>query len=149
MANKLNPKFKFGEVVWAKEKVEFTYTHGDQGEILRVANKKRLNQTGVVVGGKFKKTGRVIRGSSYFNSEEYDPGYLDNVQTVFVYEVKLGFLNRIIEVLEEDLSPTLSDVNKSIPLFFSQQPPWDERSRQSLREEMKYAPRDSKGRWLK
>jgi len=137
-------KHKFGDFVRVNNEVTFGLTTKVDGRHFRVFSRLNVDCVGIVVGGKFRRTGQVVHSSGY--EEDYEQGYLADVKTVFVYEVKTGFINRTMEVLEEDLVPSISF---ELPRFKCDQPEWDESNREYQRTDVKDWPRDKKGRWLK
>ena len=137
--------FKIGESIHVINKVTFKSKREDSGQYYRITEKSPVNKTGVIIGGAIRRTGKVVAGGGHY--DDYDPAYLTDIKSVFVYQVRLGFINKPIEVLEDDMVPS-TEVNYKLPYFVSSQPEWNQKSRDNLREDMKDAPRDSKGRWI-
>lgn len=143
----MKPMFNIGDRVLVRRAVIFkTSADWDNHERLtRTMAFKEFTtpRTAIVVGGRFRFTGKVHPGGYD------DPGYLEVQGTQFVYQVREGFINKPLEVLPQDLVQiSASDVSEPFPFVKQRQQEWSERAKQELREAMKDAPRDSKGRWV-
>jgi len=60
----------------------------------------------IVVGGRFRKEGIVHPARPFhgIDGAEYEPGHLEQTGSVFVYQVRQGFMRKIQEVLPEDMT---------------------------------------------
>lgn len=60
----------------------------------------------IVVGARRRQLGTVYPGSHYhtLDGDDYDPGYLNVSETVFVYQVRPGMMRKIVEVLPQDIT---------------------------------------------
>lgn len=98
---------------------------------------------GYIVGGSYIKEGII----------EYDSDYISfkHTKTVFVYRVSVGFINKPILVLPEQISFKHVQDNPTYSKFVAQR--WTDRERELLSRDMKDImkdwPRDAKGRWMK
>ena len=98
---------------------------------------------GFIVGGSYLKEGTITH-----NYEEGD--YFTPTKAIFAYRVIRGFINKPIFVLPEQIVYNHFPENPGTCPFIAQdQPPWSERDKLFLREEMKDWPRDERGRWIK
>ena len=75
-------------------------------------------------------------------------GQNQNKVVVFVYLVRLGFTNKPIKVLPEDVRVVPME-GFPIPFRKNKKVEWDKRSKDELRQIMSTVLRDAKGRWLK
>jgi hypothetical protein len=65
-----------------------------------------------VIGGTHRRLGTVHVSKTYGGFDgpvEQGPGYLTNIQTVFVYQMREGFTRKIVEVLPSDVLPENQD----------------------------------------
>lgn len=109
---------------------------------------------GQIVGGTYLAVGEYHKPtySSYNYLDDDDQAYVVVDKMVFVYLVRLGFTNKPIKVLPEEVikyHPFGFDSLFELPFRKSQKVKWSEKDRAYLRDVMKSVPRDSKGRWLK
>lgn len=76
------------------------------GPIKRVMNRYEIEpKEMIVVGARRRKLGIVHLGRHYTDDgDEYDPGYLEETESVFVYQVRIGLMRKIVEVLPQDVS---------------------------------------------
>ncbi len=87
-----------------------------------------------------------VEGGGYGMDEGGSVNYLLVDRTIVVWEIRRGYLNKPIYAFDKDVQivDVLSPAKK-FPLIWQRQ--WSETAKQSLRDEMKDAPRDAKGRW--
>jgi hypothetical protein len=78
---------------------------------------------------------------------EYEDPYLTNIKTVYLWEIKLGLLNKPILALPENITRAIGVLDGDIPVFYSERTEWTKESKNRLRDEIKDIPRDEKGRW--
>jgi len=151
-----NRKFRIGDFVLAKKQVLMrrrykTHEHSDSVLGWRYYTTLKLpdNTRGFIIGAAYRHLGEVKR-PSYYGGD--DSNYLHSKERILVWEVKLGYLNKPIEVLEEDLEIIYSSfLPLEIPWLYTT--PIPERLLKGfadeMREEMSKVPRDEKGRWLR
>ena len=144
-----NPKFKIGDWVLIKAKVRLDYDKNGYRQVKRTPTEK----TGQICGAKRRFLGK-ISNPSYYSG---DQAYLTVKGSILVWLVRIGYLNKPIEVFEEDIElifpMILRDMDKLLfiepgtPWFYRDDPFWTERDKEDLRKYMKDHPRDEKGRW--
>jgi len=154
-------RFEIGDRVLVKAFVGFGAERNKEKVITeRVMDRVVLDKPreGDITGAGYRHLGVIHTGGSYYSLEgtEYESGYLEIKKTVFVWKVRFGFLNKEVDVLEEDIIACSGDkiiVNfkgaKKLPIKFAEQPGFTEEYRKILSEESKLYPRDSKGRFCK
>jgi len=80
----------------------------ETGPLKRVLERTELDhpRSMFVIGGTHRRLGTVHTSQNYGGFDgpvEQDPGYLANIQTVFVYQMREGFTRKIVEVLPSDV----------------------------------------------
>ena len=139
-----------GDWIEASTSVEFVYEqqpdghdemdiwHRNANPVMRIAKKTERQVSGQIVGGSYRQLGEYYRGTG---GDEPDPPMLNVTGTVFVYQVREGFLNKPVEVLAEDITAVFhaSFILKQhrVPKFKCIQPAMDERCREEYRQAAK------------
>ncbi len=106
---------------------------------------------GMIVGlkrfmlGNYEGSGYI--GGSGCSEPELEEAYLNVTESVVVWVIKEGMLNKPVYALDEDVVGAWGP--KELPLLHQNQPEWDARDRQIQREAVANAPRNSRGRWIK
>jgi hypothetical protein len=132
-----------GVVVYKKVDNPTDYRTGLKS--LKVTNLD-LPVDGQIVGGTYMALGKYNAGS--YHPSSYGPAYVSVDSMIFVYLVRLGFTNKPIKVRFEDLQ--IDNIYPhSLPFRYAKKYEWTEKDKQFMRDMMKGAPRDSKGRWIK
>ena len=91
-----------------------------------------------------------IEGGAYDDYyENCNERYLYHTKENILYVIKLGWFNKPIYVRLENMRLAKLDEIKDLPMLFTNVLPWSEESRNSLREDIKNAPRDKTGRFIK
>ena len=148
-----NLKFNFGENVIVKAHLIKT----TRIEVAEERNKtiihhrlmKRIefknNVQGIIIGLKRFYLGE-IKNESYYCKD-----YLEISGSELLYEVKTGWLNKVIYVHEQDIIRGSQIYPKlNFPILYKYYPCiMSEKYRKELSDIMKTVPRDSKGRWIK
>ncbi len=148
----INPR-NIGDKVTIFATVDFIYEDHPGNKVKRVIIRRNLETplVGVITGGSYKPTGTVVREhysqDTWMGEGEYESGYLQVDKTHFVYTVKLGLLNTDYYALPDDLLTNLG--SHKIPVKYAPNSGWPECCRSIQRENVKEAPRDSRGRWVK
>jgi len=133
-------KFVIGEWVKVKSTVYFVYQNDK-----RVVRKRQSGVCGQIVGARIRFTGE------YCWPVEHEPSVLKKTGRVIVWQIAIGYLNKPIEALEEDIEsiPPSPIWGPSLPWKWTNPLPWNDRDKEQARRMMKYFPRDKKGRWVK
>jgi len=137
-------KFKIGDPVLVFATVEF-HTRNGSRESTRM--QYPFPKVGQVTGIGKRYEGELCEGSTDFETGHYDPLEFQQSKQVMGWLVRFGLANKEQFVLEDDiekaealLHPLPYQTGKYI---------WKAKDREALREIMKTAPRDAKGRWLR
>ena len=157
--------FKIGDWVRVKARTEVGYETEEEfekgkrlGNIKHTRKLRRVPYThegviGQIVGARRKMFGELKGGStlnSYTGAEDYTDGYLEVQNSVIVWLVRPGYLNKPIEAVEEDIERPGEWISDELPWFSSSFDTSEER-REKIRKEMskdsKDWPRDEKGRF--
>jgi len=146
--NKMNNQFDIGDFVIVKTQTI----------------KRRSNKKVTWIDSKYSKPrlGRIVGLCRRFDGDieigpwvkDYDdswdaPRYLNCTKENILYEIRLGWFNKPIYVQLENMRLAKLDEIKDLPMLFTNVLPWSEESRNSLREDIKNAPRDKTGRFIK
>jgi hypothetical protein len=142
-------KFKIGDWVKSKHYSEIVYEGNKRCLFIYSKSEEFVGQ---ICGAVYRKVGKKTLGTSstigLFAFEEYDPPYFDVEKTYFLYQIRIGFTNKPIEVLEKHIEKVDSE-GRILPFRYCKVYRWTENDKKNLREEMKNFPRDKKGRWIK
>ena len=136
-------RFNIGDWVSSEETMCMGYNKNDK---IIVKHKKPI--VGQIAGLKRFMLGKRFPESTTFGHDgepDYGQAYLQVTSTVMVWEVKIGWLNKIVYVLQEDINPAQS---AKLPMMFQEQCPWSQAAREEMRKEAASMDRDSKGRFL-
>lgn len=109
-------------------------------------------RVGRIVGLCRRSSGVRIDGGMYYDwdgTPDYESNYLEVTQSHIFYQVKFGWFNKPVLVAEKDMTLCPLEEIQELPLLSTQQYEWNPGDKDRLREDMKYWPRDSKGRWIK
>lgn len=144
--SKYKPPFQIGD--WVKVRAIASmgydsYCGATQTKSLRTY---KTEQIGQICGAVYRYEGKRTSGWSYDAPPEWTAQ-----RAYLLWQVKTNILGKPLEALEEDID--LIDFQEyiypdTIP-FRAPQPKWKQEWKDSLRNEMKDWPRDSKGRWTK
>lgn len=161
---KMKPRFVIGDWVRVKAVANFYY-ETDSGK--RKVESRLLKEPfiGQIVGARRKFLGEFESGGykaagMWDEGVDYDPPYLSVSGSVWVWLVRKGYLNKAVEVLDDDVEiydPLHSQCIRPVGQDKRDRKlPWrnnesnlDLKAREELRKIMKDVKRDSKGRWLK
>ena len=142
------PRFKIGEWVETNTIVTFGYK-GDK----RVPIKFKRNVIGQIVGATYRHTGEYSHGikhGGYMEGYDYEQASLVGGDRVLVWQIKIGYLNKPVEALEEDIrvleSYSMIRIVDKLPWMHTRNK-WPQWAKDKLSEESKSWPRDEKGRW--
>ena len=144
------PTFKIGDWVKIKAVAFLEYDHNNNRQVLSTP----IEKIGQICGAKRRMLGKYIGYKpqrSYFGSYDgYDQPYLEVKGSIVLWLVRTGYLNKPLEVLEEDIETHEHWNPKDItPLpWFHKVDVWTESDKETLRRAVKDAPRDKKGRWI-
>jgi hypothetical protein len=164
---KTKPRFRIGDWVRVKAIADFYYTELAMKKSVRKVESRPLRDPiiGQIVGARIKFLGE-FKGGGYRQAGmwdedvDYDPPYLSVSNSVTVWLVRKGYLNKAVEVLDGDIELveeihsncirlTIQDrLDRKLPWRKTKQI-WDEKAKEELRKIMKDHPRDEKGRWEK
>ena len=151
------PKFKIGDWVEIRAKVYLEYDANNDRQVKKIP----MTRVGQICGAKRKMLGKYKHGNStgsgYF--QEYEPAWLEVKGSIIVWLVRTGYINKPIEVLEEDIILMYSPVRfvESYSEIYDKKLPWfdtgwteftKKQQKQMMEGTMDDAPRDSKGRWI-
>jgi len=114
----------------------------DNHGIYWVSLSYRKSRLGQIVGLATRYDGSVEGGITW-----EDPSYFVPGKAHTFWQVKLGYLNKPILVLEEHIRLAAIDEIEELPRLFQNRISWSEQSRKSLSLDSANWPRDSKGRW--
>ena len=148
------PTFKIGDWVKIKAVTFLEYDHNNNRQVLSAP----IDKIGQICGAKRRMLGKYIGGkrknnhfgSPYGDGADYDEPYLEVKGFVILWLVRTGYLNKPLEILEEDIEVHEHWNPKDItPLpWFHKVDIWTKSDKEALRRIMKDAPRDKKGRWI-
>lgn len=143
-------RFKIGDVVNIKASTYAAYKDGSQERKLYTDVFKE-SKTGQIIGIKKIQLGNYEPSSGYQGDpEDYEPAFLSVTGTVFLWKVTLGMMNKPFFTKDEDVEFMYSLPSSfELPLFYQEQPKWDNKWKNDQRNIMKDHPRDSKGRWMR
>lgn len=162
---KTKPRFVIGDWVRVKAVADFYYTDLALRKSVRKVESRLLKEPfiGQIVGARRKFLGE-FKGGGYRGADmwgedaDYEPPYLSVTDSVWVWLVRKGYLNKAIEALDEDVRlyegvhdtciRPLGKRDKTLPWRKASES-WDAKAREELRKIMKDVKRDSKGRWMK
>ena len=158
MKNK-KPRFTIGTKVTVSATVECVYVYEDKDvsrvpfenrKTVRVLDRKPCKPfTGWIVGARKKHLGEYSPRTWSYDGEE-DPAYLSIDKVVWVWLVRVGIVNKEVEVLDEDLQPTENyDWPPTVPWMVVHREPIPDGVRAIMKQEAKEAKRDSNGRFIK
>lgn len=147
-------RFEIGEYVLAKHTISFGYENNK-----RIIIKSTNEIKGVITGATHRMMGN-IKGSSKsirYDAYDYEPPYLSVTESVFVWKIRQGYMNKEFEALDEDvisLDPSTKcfcqNGKHKIPLKYNHE--WYGESNLELRRNLsidtKYYLRDKKGRFI-
>lgn len=137
-------RFKIGDWVTVHTYVEFDYDNKQ-----RIIKKIKETFDAQIVGGTIKQLGKVHGGySGYDGWIEGEPAYLEIQKTVFVWIVRRGITNKEIYVLPEDLT-YYENYEGKLPWKWTNSYRWTEKDKQFLSDEIKNAPRNKRGQFVK
>lgn len=136
-----------GTFVSAEREILFGYSENDE----RFAYYSPKKIFGQIIGGRYKQLGIFHKGGGssydYFGEEDYEPNFLEVTSTIFLYEVRMGFINKIFLVHPNDIETNfLLPLNPKIPFKYVYM---SEENRKSISKMSKDFPRDAKGRFTK
>lgn len=140
------PRFKIGEWVETNTIVTFGYK-GDK----RVPIKFKRNVIGQIVGATYRHTGEYSHGikhGGYMEGYDYEQASLVGGDRVLVWQIKIGYLNKPVEALGEDIFIAWHSREKGLPWLHTRNK-WPQWAKDKLSGESKSWPRDEKGRWVK
>jgi hypothetical protein len=154
---KKKSRFRIGQPVYCKAtcKMEYLATEGkeDFGPYFRTAVSvpcKPFNA--VVVGAAYKRLGQYQKGFSKGTIDDpydYEQASLEVNGTAFVWQVREGMTNRVIEVLDGDVEESCL-MDYEVPWAYREpMPKLTDMIRGILSYEAKHAPRDKSGRFVK
>ena len=141
-----NKRLKIGDWVTIHARVVFDHENNK-----RVMKKAPATFDGQIVGGTTKQLGKIEGGSYSFDSYGNEDGggsYLSIEKTVFVWLVRRGMTNKDTFVLPEDLT-CHKNYDGELPWKWTNSCPWPETARKAMSENVKNAPRNKKGQFIK
>lgn len=130
--------FTLGEWVYVKAVVRF-FARDNKRVMIRQA--LDVYYPARIVGATYRQLGKILNG----HWEE--PAYLEQEETVLVYQVRRGMTNRIIDVLPGDLMPAPGSILRKFPWRHQKKVFWSADARQDAREYAAEIVRDEKGRF--
>lgn len=141
----MKPKFKIGQKVLVNLADKIVPKYVDNYREMVRENIHDREVLGRITGVKIFQEGEVVSGQVFntYNYESYDPPYLNVKETITTYAVRLGYKNKEIYFLPEDIN--LTETDKDIPYLYSG---WTEEERKWMSDQSKDWPRDSKGRFI-
>ena len=147
-----NPKFKIGDWVRIQAETYLEYDNNGDRQIIR----NPMVRTGQVCGAKRRMLGQYkggetkqnYYGGSYDYETDYEQPYLNIKGSIVVWLIRIGYLNKPVEVLEEDIQRIVMEPKRDLPWLYINSLPWSESDKKELRDIMKDHPRDKKGRWM-
>ncbi len=140
-------RFGIGTNVEASSTIAIAYDENGQRRIYKALGPVN----GMVIGlkrfmlGKYNPSGYC--GGNGYCEPAPEEAYLDVSETIVVWVIKAGLLNKPVYALDEDIQGAWGP--QQLPIMHQNQPDWDARDRQNQREEVANAPRDKNGRWIK
>ncbi len=142
-------RFSIGTCVGASSTIAVAYDIDGQKRIYKALGPVN----GMIIGlkrfmlGKYEPSGYV--GGNGYNEPSPEEAYLSVSETIVLWVIKTGLLNKPVYALDEDVVESCIPVNYQLPVLFQNGYEWNTEDRQMMREYMANAPRDKKGRWIK
>jgi hypothetical protein len=138
---KYKPAFKIGDWVRVKAIASFGYGSfgSDERKMFHISITPEV--VGQICGATYRNEGKRYPG------DEYTMRGFTSEKSHLVWQVKTSITGKPLEATEKNIESL--PVTGKLPFRSGNQPKWSEMDKESLRQEMKYWPRDSKGRWIK
>lgn len=140
-------KFQIGEWVCGNMEAVPHYMNTDSsrpGQISRIVqSQERRPFHGQIVGAARRHNGEYCGWG-----DPEDPACLVSSGTVIVWLVREGLFNKPIEAFEHDLQPVLGST-RGVPEVHYLPVTYHRERIETMRAEMRYWPRDARGRWVK
>lgn len=144
----MKPTFKIGQSVQVNLGDEVGAKYDNKNYRVIGYIKDYLNEyvDGKITGMKTFQEGQIRGGYKYHNYYDFEPEYstpyLDVKDTIKVWGVRLGYINRELYFFEEDI---IKIDDRDIPYKYVR---WTDEEKEWMSKESKHWPRDEKGRFV-